>query len=182
MVFIKVLIIVNISTTYIWFHQPKMSIIPACSRWTICAENVMSEATGLPYLQGPSRQAERDVRPSGANPGESGMLKRQAFLICKGPPGREKGCAKERSDCVNPAISFPSIKRGHFMDDASTKRIVEAQSRHSEPFGCSSRSLLWGACLRICKLRCLRSVKILASLNVVRSCNYSSKNVEHQNW
>ena len=28
MVFIKVLIIVNISTTYIWFHQPKMSIIP----------------------------------------------------------------------------------------------------------------------------------------------------------
>ena len=28
MVFIKVLIIVNISTTYMWFHQPKMSIIP----------------------------------------------------------------------------------------------------------------------------------------------------------
>ena len=28
MVFIKVLIIINISITYIWFHQPKMSIIP----------------------------------------------------------------------------------------------------------------------------------------------------------
>ena len=28
MIFIKVLIIVNISTTYMWFHQPKMSIIP----------------------------------------------------------------------------------------------------------------------------------------------------------
>ena len=28
-----------------------------------------------------------------------------------------------------------SIKQAIFMDEASTKRIVEAQSRHSEPFG-----------------------------------------------
>ena len=30
-----------------------------------------------------------------------------------------------------------------------------AQSRRSEPFGCSSRSLLWGAGWRICQLRCI---------------------------
>ena len=33
--------------------------------------------------------------------------------------------------------------------------LLPAQSRRSKPFGRSLRSMLWGACLRICKRRCI---------------------------
>ena len=44
--------------------------------------------------------------------------------------------------------------------------VSPAQSRRSEPFGCSSRSLLCAAGWRICQLRCPDYAKILASLKM----------------